>query len=60
MTFANSIYVNRSQLAHELGVSIATIRNWSRQSDFPDPLPNSGKVPIYRTDEIVSWLEREV
>ena len=60
MNLANSTYINRSQLADELGVSIATIRNWSKQSDFPQPIINSGKTPIYRTSEIISWLEREV
>ena len=60
MNFANSTYINRSQLAEELGVSIATIRNWSKQADFPRPVIKSGKTPIYRTSEIISWLEREV
>ena len=60
MNLANSKYINRSQLANELGVSIATIRNWSKQEDFPQPVTNSGKTPIYRTNEIISWLEREV
>ena len=60
MNLADSKYINRSQLANELGVSIATIRNWSKQEDFPQPVTNSGKTPIYRTNEIISWLEREV
>ena len=60
MNLANSTYINRSQLADELGVSIATIRNWSKHPDFPQPVIKSGKTPIYRTSEIISWLEREV
>jgi predicted DNA-binding transcriptional regulator AlpA len=60
MIFADSTYINRSQLADELGVSIATIRNWSKQDGFPSPVNSSGKIPIYRTKEIISWLESEV
>ena len=59
MNFANSTYINRSQLADELGVSIATIRNWSKQEGFPEPITKSGKIPICKTVEIISWLERE-
>jgi len=59
MNFADSTYINRSQLAEELGVSIATIRNWSKLDNFPSPITNSGKTPIYRTSEISSWLENE-
>ena len=47
------------ELAEELGVSIATIRNWSKLDNFPSPITNSGKTPIYRTSEIISWLENE-
>ena len=59
MKLASMLYITRTQLAEELGVSIATIRNWSRKHGFPNPLPKSGKVPIYRVSELVSWLEGE-
>ena len=59
MTLANTFYINRTKLAEELGVSIATVRNWSKQRGFPNPLPKSGKVPIYKTSELISWLEDE-
>tara|TARA_B100001057_G_scaffold386414_1_gene393340 strand:+ start:1131 stop:1319 length:189 start_codon:yes stop_codon:yes gene_type:complete len=57
MTLANTFYINRTKLAEELGVSIATVRNWSKQRGFPNPLPKSGKVPIYKTSELIFWLE---
>lgn len=60
MDFYDSTYINRSRLADELGVSVATIRKWSKQEGFPLPVSNSGKVPIYRTDQITAWLESEV
>ena len=59
MKLASLLYITRTQLAEELGVSTATIRNWSKQRGFPDPLPKSGKVPIYKTSELISWLEDE-
>ena len=59
MKLASMLYITRTQLAEELGVSIATIRNWSKQRGFPNPLPQSGKVPIYKISELVSWLEGE-
>ena len=59
MKLASMLYITRTQLAEELGVSIATIRNWSKQRGFPDPLPQSRKVPIYKISELVSWLEGE-
>lgn len=59
MKLASILYITRTQLAEELGVSIATIRNWSRQRGFPDPLPKSGKIPIYKVSEVISWFEDE-
>ena len=54
---ANTFYINRTKLAEELGVSVATLRNWSKQRGFPNPLPQSGKVPIYKSSELIAWLE---
>ena len=38
MKLASALYINRTQLAEELGVSVATIRNWSSKKDFPTPV----------------------
>ena len=57
MKLGKSIFVNRTELADELGVSVATIRNWSKTHEFPRPLKNSGKIPIFRSDEIIYGLE---
>ena len=59
MKLASTLYITRTQLAEELGVSTATIRNWSRKANFPKPIKNSGKIPIYKTLEINSWLTQE-
>ena len=33
-----------TQLTKELGVSIARLRNWAKLNNFPNQLPNSGKM----------------
>jgi predicted DNA-binding transcriptional regulator AlpA len=58
MELANTLYINRTKLAEELGISVATLRNWSKQTGFPNSLPQSGKIPIYKSSEIISWLEK--
>ena len=58
MKLGYSLYVNRTELANELGVSIATIRNWSKTDSFPTPLENSGKIPIFSSSEVINWLEQ--
>ncbi len=57
MKLGNSLFINRTQLARELGVSVATVRNWAKFKAFPPSLEKSGKIPIYRSSEIISWLE---
>ena len=59
MELALKSYINRTQLAKELGISVATIRNWTRTKGFPEPVTRSSKTPIYRTDDITAWLEEE-
>jgi predicted DNA-binding transcriptional regulator AlpA len=59
MELALKSYINRTQLAKELGVSVATIRNWTRTKGFPQPVTRSSKIPIYRMEDITSWLEEE-
>ena len=59
MNLANTFYINRTKLAEELGVSVATLRNWAKAGNFPAPMTNSGKTPIYRTDEVTAWLEKD-
>lgn len=57
MHFSRNTYVTRGQLALELHVTKATIRKWEADRGFPQPLPGSGRVPIYRTADVASWLE---
>ena len=53
-------YITRIELTQMLGVSKDTIRNWTKNKEFPSPLENSGRVPIYRMLDIKNWLESEV
>ena len=57
MSLADNFYKERSKLAEELGVSVAIIRNWAKTENF-HLQKNEAKVPIYRSDEIMSWLEK--
>ena len=33
-----------AQLTKELGISIATLRNWTKFNNFPNQLPNFGRI----------------
>ena len=55
---SDSKYINRTELAHESGVSVATIRNWIKFYDFPTPVQSSGKTPIFRAYDVIEWLEK--
>lgn len=57
MHFSDRTYLTRGELASELGVTKATIRNWEAQRGFPQPLPGSGRVPLYKVAEVAAWLE---
>ena len=57
MHFSDRTYVSRGELASELNVTKATIRQWEALRGFPQPLPGSGRVALYRTADIAAWLE---
>ena len=58
MKLANTYYINRTKLAEELGITVATLPNWAKKSGFPNSLPHSGKTHIYNTSEVISGLEK--
>jgi len=57
MHLSERTYVTRGELASELHVSKATIRQWELLRGFPQPLPGSGRVPLYKTADVAAWLE---
>ena len=57
MHFSNFSYVTRGQLAEELHVTKGTIRQWEDLRGFPKSIPGSGRVPLYKTAEVINWLE---
>lgn len=57
MHFSDRTYVSRGELASELNVTKATIRQWEALRGFPQPLPGSGRVPLYKTADVAAWLE---
>ncbi|MDA9318543.1 AlpA family phage regulatory protein [Octadecabacter sp.] len=52
-------FIGRRELLNELGVSKTTILRWTAERGFPQPLQNSGQVPIYDRDDIKRWLRSE-
>ena len=56
MHFSRRTYVTRGELASELNVTKATIRQWEALRGFPQPLPGSGRVPLYKTADVAAWL----
>ena len=57
MHFSERSYITRGEPASELHVTKATIRQWEALRGFPQPLPGSGRVALYRTTDITAWLE---
>lgn len=49
-------YIGRRELLKQLGVSKHTLIRWSKQRDFPAPLPGSGNVPIYDAHAVDAWM----
>ena len=57
MSLNDKTFISRTAVEHELDISKFTIRNWIRDRGFPSPVPRSGRVPIFRTIDIINWLE---
>lgn len=49
-------FIGRRELLNELGISKTTLLRWTAERGFPQPLQNSGQVPIYDRATIVEWL----
>jgi predicted DNA-binding transcriptional regulator AlpA len=52
-------FIGRRELLRELGVSKSTLIRWTTARGFPQPLPNSGRVPIYDRAHIERWFRGE-
>ena len=52
-------YVGRRELLRELGISKNTLLRWAAERGFPQPLPNSGRVPIFDRNDIDRWLRSQ-
>jgi len=59
MTYQQSRLIGRKELANAMGISKYTMLRWSKLKGFPNPLPNSGRTPIYDLDEVERWLRSE-
>ena len=59
MTHQQSRLIGRKELANAMGISKYTMLRWSKLKGFPNPLPNSGRTPIYDLEEVERWLRSE-
>jgi len=48
--------IPRGQLCDELGVSRSTIKRWIETRNFPQPLPASGREPLFDPKAVQYWL----
>ena len=48
--------IPRGQLCEELGVSRSTIKRWIETRNFPQPLPASGREPLFYPKAVQYWL----
>ena len=46
----------RGQLCEELGVGRSTIKRWIETRNFPQPLPASGREPLFDPKADQYWL----
>jgi predicted DNA-binding transcriptional regulator AlpA len=49
-------FISRKELADAMGVSKYSIMRWTKLRGFPEPLPNSGRIPVYDIREVENWL----
>lgn len=48
--------VNTAQIAHRVGLTRKSIRNWSHQSGFPEPAAVVGNSNVWVWHEVETWL----
>src|SRR5699024_3353361 len=49
--------LSAADIARLAGVGRAAVSNWrKRYPDFPEPVPESGAAPAFRSDEVQQWL----
>ena len=58
MTNLSLDVISRKQICKQLGISRDTIRNWISKRNFPNPLNNSGRDPLFNLQEVKAWLHQ--
>lgn len=52
--------VTAAEIARLAGVGRAAVSNWRRRHpDFPEPVVGTGANPVFRLDEVESWLRKQ-
>ena len=52
-------FISRNEVLKLFDISVWTLRRWQKNNNFPNPIPASGKVRIYRKPEIEKWVEAQ-
>lgn len=50
-------YLPRHKVAHELGVSVSTIKRWEKGGDFPVPETNFSGKDYFYFPEVILWMK---
>lgn len=51
--------INVDQIARELDVPEAAVREWTQRKTFPRPLVDNGRGPAWPLSRVRAWLETE-
>ena len=52
-------FISRNEVLKLFDISVWTLRRWQKNNNFPEAIPASGKVRIYRKPEVEKWLEAQ-
>jgi predicted DNA-binding transcriptional regulator AlpA len=49
-------FMSRGDVLKLFNISVWTLRRWQKKRQFPDAIPVSGKVRMYRKIEVEDWI----
>ncbi|MEZ8375248.1 helix-turn-helix transcriptional regulator [Vibrio cyclitrophicus] len=52
-------FFRMDDIAKMLGVSVATVKHWRANRNFPKPLKISTRVALFRITDVNDWLEAQ-
>lgn len=52
-------FFRMADIAKMLGVSVATVKHWRANRNFPKPLKISTRVALFRISDVNAWIEEQ-